>query len=56
MLIMRSDDGYFGLWQSLDRDFDKAVASRVDNVSEERGLTDDGKTVAPIFIATFRVL
>ena len=29
--------------------FDKAVASWFDNVSEKYGLTEDGKTVAPLF-------
>ena len=28
--------------------FDKAVSSCLDNVSEEHGLTEDGKTVPPI--------
>ena len=32
--------------------FDKAVSSWLDNASEEHGLTEDGKTVAPLF-ATF---
>ena len=46
MLITRSDDGYFGLRQSLTGVFDKAVSSWLDNASEEHGLTEDGKTVA----------
>ena len=28
--------------------FDKAVSSWFENISEEHGLTEDGKTVAPI--------
>ena len=51
MLITRSDDGYFGLRQSLSGVFDKALSSWIDNVPEEHGLTEDGKTVAPFFIA-----
>ena len=31
--------------------FGKAVSSIVDNVSEEHGLTEDGKTVAPMIVA-----
>ncbi len=34
--------GYHGLGI-----FDKAVSSSFDNISEERGLTEDGKAVAP---------
>ena len=37
--------------QSLIAVFDKAVSSWFDNASEEHGLTEDGKTVAPIFVA-----
>ena len=33
--------------------FDKAVSSWFDNVSEEHGLTEDGKTVPPIIRAFF---
>ncbi len=47
MLITRSDDGYFGLRRSLAGVFDKAVSSWFDHLSEEHGLTEDGKTVAP---------
>ncbi len=47
MLITRSDDGYFGLRKNLTGVFDKAVSSSFDNLSEEHGLTEDGKTVAP---------
>ena len=35
--------------------FDKAVSSWFDNVSEEHGLTEDGKTVPP-FLRIFRVI
>ncbi len=49
MLITRSDDGYFGLRQSLAGVFDKAVSSWFGNASDEHGLTEDGKTVAPLF-------
>ncbi len=49
MLITRSDDGYFGLRQSLSGVFSKAVSSRFDDAFEEHGLTEDGKTVAPTF-------
>ena len=51
MLITRSDDGYFGLRQSLAGVFDKAVSSGCGNAFEEHGLTEDGKTVAPIIEA-----
>ncbi len=40
-----------GLRRSLAGAFDKAVSSWFDNASEEHGLTDDGKTVAPILTA-----
>ncbi len=49
MLITRSDDGYFGLRRSHSGGFDKAVSSLCDKVSEEHGLTEDGKTVVPTF-------
>ena len=51
MLITRSDDGYFGMRQCLAGVFDKAVSSWFVNVSEEHGLTEDGRAVAPIFAA-----
>ena len=35
--------------RSLSGDFDKAVSSLCDKVSEEHGLTEDGKTVVPTF-------
>ena len=54
MLITRSDDGYFGLRQSLSRVFDKAVDSWFDSVFEEHGLTEDGKAVAPRVPSLFR--
>ena len=47
MLITWSDDGYFGLRQSLAGVFDKAVSSWFDDVSEEHGFTEDGKTLEP---------
>ncbi len=47
MLITRSGDGYFGLRQTLTGVFDKAVSSSFDNLSEEHGLTGDGKTEPP---------
>ena len=53
MLITRSDDGYFGLRQSLTGAFDKAVSSCCDKAFEEHGLTDEGKTVAPILLRLF---
>ena len=53
MLITRSDDGYFGLRQSLTGAFDKAVSSCCDKAFEEHGLTDEGKTVAPISLRLF---
>ncbi len=31
--------------------FDKAVASWFDNTNDKHGLTEDGKTVAPIIVA-----
>ncbi len=51
MLITRSDDGYFGLRRSLDGVFDKVASSWRDNAFENHGLTEDGKTVAPIIEA-----
>ncbi len=39
MLIALSDDGYFGLRQSLAGVFDKAVTSTFGSVSDEHGLT-----------------
>ena len=47
MLITRRDYGDFGLKQSLGDAFETSVVSPFDNVSEEHGLTDDGKTVPP---------
>ena len=51
MLITRSDDGYFGLRQSLSGVFDTAMSSFFENAFEEHGLTEDGKTVAPVIEA-----
>ena len=39
------------LIQGLEDTIGKGVSSWFDNVSEEHGLTEDGKTVAPIFMA-----
>ena len=47
MLITQSDDGYIGLRQSLTGVFDKAVCSPFNNVSDEHGFTEDGKSVSP---------
>jgi len=46
-IVSAERDGYFGLRQSLAGDFDKALASWIENVIEEHGLTEDGKTVPP---------
>ena len=50
-IVLAERDGHFGLRQSLIGVFLKAVSLTFKSVSPEHGLTEDGKTVAPIFEA-----